>query len=54
MEPDWQVPARVLDGQQDQEAVTGEALAALNDMAILPEKLTVEAMTETDVEESDD
>jgi 1-acyl-sn-glycerol-3-phosphate acyltransferase len=54
MEPDWRVPARILDGQQDQEAVTGEALAALSDMAILPEKLMVEAMTETDAEETDD
>lgn len=54
MEPDWRVPARILDGQQTLEAVTDEAHAALGDMAILPEKLMVETSTEADAEETDD
>jgi 1-acyl-sn-glycerol-3-phosphate acyltransferase len=52
MEPDWEVPARILDGEQTLDAVTGEALAALGDMAILPKKLMVETWTEGDAEDT--
>ncbi|MFC1662386.1 1-acyl-sn-glycerol-3-phosphate acyltransferase [Gemmatimonadota bacterium] len=40
LEPDWQVPARVLEGQQGLEEVTRAALAAVDEMGILPPKLS--------------
>lgn len=39
LEPDWQVPARVLDGHQGLEEVMASGMEALREMKVIPERL---------------
>ena len=54
LEPDWHVPARVLDGNRGIEGVMTAAIEALKDMAVVPERLLPSALVEEEEEDSDE
>jgi len=51
LEPDWQVPARILDGHQSLEGVTESALGALRAMEVVPPRLLPFELVEDEEEE---
>ncbi len=54
LEPDWNVPARVLDGHRTAAEVMTAALEALKDLAVLPEGLLPPVLVEEEEECSDE
>jgi deoxyadenosine/deoxycytidine kinase len=54
LEPDWRIPARVLDGHRAVEEVTAAAMEAVRAMAVVPEGLLPPALVEEDEEDPDE